>query len=342
MSSRHPDFSLLYALLRSQTQPDIPQTKEKEKDILILLSQVSLSLRISLICHAPKLVSAMDLEGHRFLANVASVLGSELEEFLNLLWASLEAAILNIYSSSSVSSPAGLIIPPDARYHFKHNMNEVAWTTQLDCSLANTISDLQKRLLNANWLTVTCLVQVLRNILKSLKQDYVEFLGAYLHSFGSFPSTLWDLLHEIFVGQNDSLQMCSNEILPIENNCAPQSKYLFLGALLQLFCSMVDQNVLEEAPERPFDELPFLAKIIKLVPLLSRWCFTEHADHEGNQISRYLRHKILLYMDELHYDHLVLLDYLISKDTGVHGAQYLLRPLMEMHMVLDSDGTFIM
>jgi hypothetical protein len=28
---------------------------------------------------------------------------------------------------------------------------------------------------------------------------------------------------------------------------------------------------------------------------------------------------------QLHYDHMVLVDYLISKDVGVHCAQYLLR-----------------
>ncbi|KAJ0096379.1 hypothetical protein Patl1_28791 [Pistacia atlantica] len=40
---------------------------------------------------------------------------------------------------------------------------------------------------------------------------------------------------------------------------------------------------------------------------------------------------------QLHYDHQVLLDYLISKDTGIHCAEYLLRCL---RMVCDSWPLF--
>ncbi|PKI54338.1 hypothetical protein CRG98_025274 [Punica granatum] len=45
-----------------------------------------------------------------------------------------------------------------------------------------------------------------------------------------------------------------------------------------------------------------------------------------------------IFLAEIHYDHQVLLDYLISKDTGISCAQYLLRCL---RMILDKFEAFL-
>ncbi|XP_044470163.1 uncharacterized protein LOC123199303 isoform X2 [Mangifera indica] len=57
-----------------------------------------------------------------------------------------------------------------------------------------------------------------------------------------------------------------------------------------------------------------------------------HLSHVFNPV-----HLFHLFLAELHYDHQVLLDYLISKDTGIHCAEYLLRCL---RMVCDSWPLF--
>ncbi|XP_058069270.1 uncharacterized protein LOC131218622 isoform X15 [Magnolia sinica] len=427
--SSHSDFSRLNALIndslrRYYTEMDsvLLLTKEKEKNLLILLSQVSREIKAWTSeqhhCNSSEAVNPAlndqccrgpdPLCGcYNSLANTISILvvfltvesqyiqhlagnvlvaisnflvksGSKWEEFLHLLWASLEAAILNIHSFSSVSLPDRSIILPDERSscHYSHTTDKATGTANSDCGTASVISILRPKLSNANWVTATGLLRVLRNILKSLKQDHGELLGAYLHSFSSFPSVPWDLLHEIYVGQSGGQWANSKDTLPHGNICSPRSKDVFLGTLLQLCCSMADRTLLEEIVGGSFDELAFLAKITNLVPKFLCWCFSEHVDYEGNCISRYLRHKMLddflfemllqllhspftaellsykennkifeevkgnthfhissvfnpihlfhLFLAELHYDHLVLLDYLISKDTGVHCVQYLL------------------
>jgi hypothetical protein len=43
---------------------------------------------------------------------------------------------------------------------------------------------------------------------------------------------------------------------------------------------------------------------------------------------------------QLHYDHMVLVDYLISKDVGVHCAQYLLRLVAILDFFLLTSSEF--
>ncbi|XP_058069258.1 uncharacterized protein LOC131218622 isoform X4 [Magnolia sinica] len=319
--SSHSDFSRLNALIndslrRYYTEMDsvLLLTKEKEKNLLILLSQVSREIKAWTSeqhhCNSSEVVFLtvesqyiQHLAGNVLVAisNFLVKSGSKWEEFLHLLWASLEAAILNIHSFSSVSLPDRSIILPDERSscHYSHTTDKATGTANSDCGTASVISILRPKLSNANWVTATGLLRVLRNILKSLKQDHGELLGAYLHSFSSFPSVPWDLLHEIYVGQSGGQWANSKDTLPHGNICSPRSKDVFLGTLLQLCCSMADRTLLEEIVGGSFDELAFLAKITNLVPKFLCWCFSEHVDYEGNCISRYLRHKMLMLMIRL-------------------------------------------
>lgn len=50
---------------------------------------------------------------------------------------------------------------------------------------------------------------------------------------------------------------------------------------------------------------------------------------------------IMIYCFQLHYDHQVLLDYLISKDTGTDCAEYLLRCVFKLFSSYSSLFTYL-
>lgn len=211
--------------------------------------------------------------------------GSDGKIFFQMLWASLEAVILKIHSStlsgSNISGEERL-----ARCN----------THTADYHTTGFISILLPKLLNANWATATGLVQVLRKILKSLKTDYGELAEEYLQSFSySLQNVSWDLLHESHVDKFSGTWMkYSKDSLLHRDMCSPGLKEIFLGTLLQLFCTLVDPNSFKETSGSNFDELPFLPEVINLVPSLLCWCLSSRVNCKQSYMSRYLRHKMLV------------------------------------------------
>lgn len=211
--------------------------------------------------------------------------GSNAKIFFQLLWAGLEAVILKIHSSTlSGSNTSGEERLTGCDTH----------TT--DYHIASFISLLLPKLLNANWAAAAALVQVLHKILKSLKNNHGELAEEYLQSFShSLPNVSWDLLHENHVARCTGTWMIHSKDLSLHQEVgSPGQKEIFLGTLLQLFCSLVDPNGLEEISGSSFDGLPFLTEIIDLVPNLLCWCLSNHVNYKLNCISRYLRHKMLV------------------------------------------------
>eukprot|EP00268_Persea_americana_P008747 TRINITY_DN13416_c0_g1_i7.p1 TRINITY_DN13416_c0_g1~~TRINITY_DN13416_c0_g1_i7.p1 ORF type:complete len:586 (-),score=71.93 TRINITY_DN13416_c0_g1_i7:1324-3081(-) len=342
-SSPPSNFSRLCNLLNDSLLPHIETksillTKEKEKDLLILLSQISRKIKAWTnelgqdseqeigvnfasnhnCCHA---LDPLSREGYNCVANFVYILvtfltienqyvrhaagnipvvifdflvqsGSDGKIFFQMLWASLEAVILKIHSStlsgSNISGEERL-----ARCN----------THTADYHTTGFISILLPKLLNANWATATGLVQVLRKILKSLKTDYGELAEEYLQSFSySLQNVSWDLLHESHVDKFSGTWMKYSKDSSLHRDmCSPGLKEIFLGTLLQLFCTLVDPNSFKETSGSNFDELPFLPEVINLVPSLLCWCLSSRVNCKQSYMSRYLRHKMLMLMIRLSF-----------------------------------------
>ncbi|PIA52375.1 hypothetical protein AQUCO_01000324v1 [Aquilegia coerulea] len=80
---------------------------------------------------------------------------------------------------------------------------------------------------------------------------------------------------------------------------SPVSRYVFLGTLLQLFCSLV--RLITSVEVSTSDKHPVLCTMTNLVPKLLYWC--SHQQEQSNRMcsSHYLRHKILMLMIRLSF-----------------------------------------
>ncbi|KAJ4967529.1 hypothetical protein NE237_019378 [Protea cynaroides] len=308
--------SLIKDALRSYAEKELVElTKDEEKDLLITLSKISREIQrwvddiesdsendssanhdIGVKCF-PELDPSSG--GHSCLVEIVSVvaiflevgsqyikhlagnllfvisnfiakLGSKWGGFLHLLCVCLEVAISNNLSSLTVSTPGA---------------------TNLECKASSFI--LRSRLVNANWHTVAGLFRVLRKIMKYLKQNSDgDLLEVYIHSISN---VRWELWNETHVGWTSEVEISSTGVALLPRNiCSPECRFLFLGGLLQLFCSLVEQNGLVEAKG-------VLDKIFCLVPKILNWCFYKQGDFNDIRVYQYLRHKMLMLMIRLSF-----------------------------------------
>ncbi|XP_043711668.1 uncharacterized protein LOC122660427 isoform X2 [Telopea speciosissima] len=311
--------SLIEGALRPYTEKEsIELTKDEEKDLLITLSKISGEIQRwgdeiesdseneAVANHVFDVKCFPELDppsgGHSCLVEIVSVVaiflevgsqyikhlagnllvviskfiakaGSKWSGFLYLLCVCLDVAISNNLSSLTVSSTSR--------------------ATDSECNALSFISILHSRLVNANWHTVAGLFRVLRNIMKYLKQNNDgDLLKIYMDSISN---VCWELLSEIHVGQTNEVQINSTGVALLHRNvCSPESRFLFLGGLLQLFCSLVEQNDLVESKG-------VLDKIVCLVPKLLNLCFYKQGDFNNSRFHQYMRHKMLMLMVRLSF-----------------------------------------
>ncbi|XP_077233133.1 golgin isoform X2 [Tasmannia lanceolata] len=375
------DLSRLCTLINASLRPYTERehflvSKEKEKDLLILLSQISREIKLwanDVDCNSDEEIDGKKCvhglepfsgKGCNCLANIISVLvffltmdnhyvrhlagnifvvisnfliesGSKWEEFVHLLCVGLEVAISS--SSLLVSLPAGSVTVADESltHCYSHATNESSGATNSDYDTPGFILFLQPRLVDADWFTVTSLIRVLRNILKSLRKDHRELMEVYIRSFTySISNAPWVLLHEIHVGTGGTWMKSRKDDLCHRNIGSLESKGVFLGALLQLFCSLVDSNGLEEIRGSFLDASPFLAKVTDFVPKLFCWCLCNHRDNTRNRLSQYLRHKLLVLLMRLsfhiHGQYSILVKWL--QLLRKHFGDVLSQPIYERHV----------
>nr|XP_025686115.1 uncharacterized protein LOC112786130 isoform X4 [Arachis hypogaea] len=166
---------------------------------------------------------------------------------------------------------------------------------------------MQFGLKNCDWSTVAGITQVLRVICKGLKEeDYDdELLKVYYDSVNScFSKVPWDLLDEYWSRDIDG----SNES---SDSGALEPRIKFLGAFLQLLCSLIDRNDFWETDcESAYaNKHPLIGKICNLIPRLVTWCLVKQEDRADTCIVHYLKHKLLTLM--------IRLGSLISPDGSV-------------------------
>ncbi|GMY11667.1 Salicylic acid-binding protein 2 [Fagus crenata] len=252
-----------------------------------------------------------------FISEFVATSKSDWDGFINLLCVCLELAITNALSDPSAPSSS------EAE----------------DCNSDSLKFEdvIKPRLKNANWCTVAGIIRVLRNILKYLKrEDDDQLLEVYLNCVDSCLSNVhWDLFDEVHVGQNGGTQkrFCADALFLRNISGLQEPSIIFLGNFLQLLCSLVYESNFLEAAGGCIDKHPICNKIINFVPKVLNWCLSKEGEYVDTCISQYFRHKLLL-----HYDHQVLLDYLISKDMGISCAEYLLRCL---RIIFDSWCLFV-
>ncbi|XP_020973752.1 uncharacterized protein LOC107626248 isoform X5 [Arachis ipaensis] len=166
---------------------------------------------------------------------------------------------------------------------------------------------MQFGLKNCDWSTVAGITQVLRVICKGLKEeDYDdELLKVYYDSVNScFLKVPWDLLDEYWSRYIDG----NNES---SDSGALEPRIKFLGAFLQLLCSLIDRNDFWETDcESAYaNKHPLIGKICNLIPRLVTWCLVKQEDRADKCIVHYLKHKLLTLM--------IRLGSLISPDGSV-------------------------
>ncbi|XP_060192968.1 uncharacterized protein LOC132622379 isoform X2 [Lycium barbarum] len=126
------------------------------------------------------------------------------------------------------------------------------------------------------------------------------------------------------------------ELLPgdsfIDHDMNSEECMDFVSSLLQLY--MQEDDILFEMLLQmlclPFYSEKFTAEVTLSDDELRQFSLISHLFHPI--------HFFHLFLAGIHYDHQVLLDYLISKDTGASSAEYLLRCL---RMVCDSWNIFV-
>lgn len=153
-----------------------------------------------------------------------------------------------------------------------------------------------------DWCTVAGINEVLRAVVKYLKEDYDDqHVKMYYNSVNSCLSKVpWDLL--------DQYQVCfisgskkgpSMNPLHLKDFSAMEPGIKFLGTFLQLLCSLVDLNDFAETGGGSANEHPLLVTIVNLVPRLVKWSLSKQGDSGDMCITQYFKHKLLVFCPHL-------------------------------------------
>ncbi|KAF6177043.1 hypothetical protein GIB67_015918 [Kingdonia uniflora] len=312
MGDCRPEYARLCRLiidsLQSYNKPQSlsPLTDERERHLLIILTKVSREIQGWDDVFDGEHSMGKEKSCHDCLNNIVLILviflgdeskyirhsssnvfvaisdyllksGSNWDGFLQLLCISLKVSATNILTSSSISSKTQ--------------------TVGSDSDTISFILSVQQRLMtHANWFTVIGLVRVLRTILKHVRDEngdgddlaekYIDSIGICL---GSIP---WGLMS----GQTMNSSM---DVFHHGEFASQDTRFVFLGALLQLLCSLIGESSFAEAEDSTINKHPIFDTIITFVPELLYCCFHKEDGYDEVHSSQYLRHKMLVLMTRL-------------------------------------------
>ncbi|KAI8030231.1 hypothetical protein LOK49_LG01G03379 [Camellia lanceoleosa] len=242
--------------------------------------------------------------------------GGNWDEFMQSLCVCLELLISNALLHSLVRASTKALVS-------KHDSSSV-------------IIALKSKLKNANWSSVACIIRVLRNILKCLKQDIDDqLLKVYLNSISyCLASVPWDSMDEVHVGQNGDALRKSSEDAFHAKAVELESSIVFRGTLVQLFCSLLNQSGWMEAAGGTLNKHPVICEISNLIPRLLTWCLCD-GDSNNMCMSVYFRHKMLMLMVRLSFQIHLEYSLLVSWLQLMH--EYFEDLLMQPMTQLESD-----
>lgn len=220
---------------------------------------------------------------------------------MHMLLISLEATISSIPSSTSMSSTKERMVHIDGNSmgHYPLTVEESLRAKYPCLDFTLFISLLKARLENVNRLIVTAHFQILRNVLKCLKLENDELVGVFMNlTISSLIKVPWDLFSSIHISQSFTVEDTSGKVdLLDRRNGLSEVNGVLLGTVLQLFCSLVDQNDTEDEGGGSLGELAINSKFIYLVPQLLSSCFSCCLRHKDRGLSQYLSHKMLVSID---------------------------------------------
>ncbi|KAL4367996.1 hypothetical protein GQ457_05G006860 [Hibiscus cannabinus] len=327
------EFSRICRLINDSLRPfteseNLSFSKQEEKNILLILSQVSNETRRliqstdtssplnpnsqnhhCLSQAIPHLIILLTLEcryiqhlAGNVLVTLSEILASSVkswEFFIHSLCICFELSISNISSCSFEPSITGLGVS--------------------DSDLLSVVVLFKRKLKNTSLFTVAGINRILRNILKFLKEECDdELVLVFLNSISfSILNAPWDSMDEIFGGNGGEKD---------------EPRTLFLGNFIQLLCSFVEQFSFAEGLDESVDKHEILSKIISLVPKLFSWCLGKRAECANMSISQYFKHKLLVLMIRLSFqislDSMVLVSWL--QLLHIYFEDLLCQPLTEV------------
>ncbi|XP_060675020.1 uncharacterized protein LOC107424715 isoform X3 [Ziziphus jujuba] len=264
----------------------VPMTKEKEKEILIALSQVFRQVQL----WNQEFDSDSDNDSVLLLdceSGCSSGSGPHYEEIQCLSKILADLIVLLTFESRYVQHLATNVLVVvsefvaasgrnwDAFIHLLCGCLDTAITIKLtfDSAPSPTGADdsnfgsssfvikLKQKLKDANWSTAASIVRVLRTILKIFNTENDKSSGA-------------DALFH---------------------------RSVFLGNFTQFLCSLVEQSYAVEAAGDSAKKRPDLQIIINFVPKLLNWCLGKQGDCVNTCILLYFRHKLLVLMIRLSF-----------------------------------------
>ncbi|CAI0553897.1 unnamed protein product [Linum tenue] len=291
---------LVEELLRPYFEPavgSVSLTREKEKNLLIALSKVYREIQVW--------IREMEVDSDEEITSSECSLEVVHEEHNCLMKVLADLILLLTVDSQYVQHSVGKIVVAvsellapsvrnwDSLVHSLWISLELIVKHVLSCSaISNAGEDLHfgtsglmvlnRYLGNADWSTAAHIIQILRNILKSLKEEsddqLLQVYEKYVYPFLS--NVPWDRMDEC---------------------CTKEPKVVFLGSLIAFLCSLVEQTVAPESKVHLQDKQPNLPIVINLVPKLFRWCLGKAENRVKQSTFQYFTHKLLMLLLRLSY-----------------------------------------
>ncbi|CAN1225219.1 hypothetical protein LINGRAPRIM_LOCUS961 [Linum grandiflorum] len=303
LTPRFPDTLILNLNLNfsfSQSELEIGSvryTKEKEKDLLIALSKVYTEIQVWI----------RQLEVDSVEENtVSECLLEAAHEDHNCLMRILDESILLLtVDSRFIKHSVGKILVTISEFLDISGSKSDAFVDSLfmclalilkrllSCSItprsagnsnfdSSDLAVLIKGLVHADWSTAAQMIQILRNVLKNLKQESEdECFQAYEKSVCSFLKNVpWDCMDDICAEEPDVV--------------------VFLGSFVPFVCSLVEQATTPETKVHLQDQHSTISIVVNLVPKLLCWCVGKRESIEQSTF-HYFTHKLLMLMLRLSY-----------------------------------------
>ncbi|KAL6551693.1 hypothetical protein OROGR_007847 [Orobanche gracilis] len=311
--SHRPEYRRLCRVLDESLQPfsDIialdSLTEEKEKDLLIALSQVFRQVKqwtSDFDSHEEELVEPVD--NRECLASSTSHLNDHhcaakiIGDMMSLLAVDsrycqhLAGNILVAISEFLLTLGSGwedfmhlLCLCLDLAICNNLMSSSELKTRYLGYGPHTSSSMLKLKLKSVNWFVVAAIFRVLRNIQKCLNQDFhYKIKKTYLETVISLMLSLpLDILRKVYHGHN------TEDVPPQTKMVKMKEVIVFFGSFIQFLCSFTAQS-------SPLDDgvgsTPVVCRIIDLVPKLAAWCHTDLQSPHCVRISHYFIHKVLV------------------------------------------------
>ncbi|CAI0554246.1 unnamed protein product [Linum tenue] len=291
---------LVEELLHPYFEPavgSVSLTREKEKNLLIALSKVYREIQVW--------IREMEVDSDEETTSSECSLEVVHEEHNCLMKVLADLILLLTVDSQYVQHSVGKIVVAvsellapsvrnwDSLVHSLWISLELIVKHVLSCSAISNAGDdlhfgtsglmvLNRYLGNADWSTAAHIIQILRNILKSLKEEsddqLLQVYEKYVYPFLS--NVPWDRMDEC---------------------CTKEPNIVFLGSLITFLCSLVEQTVAPETKVHLQDKHPTLPIVINLVPKLFRWCLGKAENRVKQSTFQYFTHKLLMLLLRLSY-----------------------------------------